>query len=117
MTTELEKQFFDTFEIKPEKRCGSPILKIYNSFACIKTEGGNCDDCVYQKEFYPQITVHHYLTLILIYSQIRNLPICYGAVERFDDDAVERFKEAILEGFIENSKDYKHQVQELFKGE
>lgn len=93
MTTELEKQFFDTFGI--EERC---ILN-----CCKKCKKCGC-------YHYPRITDRHYLELILVYSEISNLPICYSTVEGF--------KEAILECFIEDSEDYnKHQVQAIFEGE
>lgn len=98
MTNELEKQFFDTFGIEPKldcKKCGAMNFAL-----------GQCAE-VECKKTYPQITDRILLELILIYSRISNLPICY--------DTVERFKEATLECFIENSEDYKHQVQALFE--
>lgn len=83
MTTDLEKQFFDTFGIKPY------------------IEIGMVD--------YPTITDRILLELICIYSRISNLPICV--------DGVDELKEAILEQFIENSEDFKQQIQALFKEE
>ena len=96
MTTELEKQFFEAFDIQYEF-CSDIFLNPCKF---------QCDDCEFRTEIYPQITDRQYLELILIYSQISNLMICY--------DTVERFKEVILKDFIENSEDYKHQVQAIF---
>ena len=105
MTTDLTKTFFDTFEIEPKLndcnwQCQKPSKLIY---MC-----ANNNDCEHCKE-YPQITDRHYLELMLIYSEIDRLPICY--------DTVEHFKEGILECFIEDGEDYKHQVQAIFEGE
>ena len=129
MTTELEKQFFDTFGIEcnihfhqqfngaqvprglefykeREKLEKEGIIKIWHKMLNPRPE----NDCIYWGEYhYPQVTDRQYLELILIYSRISNLMICY--------DTVESFKEAILEDFIENSENYKHQVQAIFKGE
>ena len=103
MTTELEKQFFDTFGIEPKEL----MFRTMNC-ACGCHDCKNCEK--YKNNFsktYPQITDRQYLELILVYSEIRNLPICYSTVERF--------KEGILECFIEDGEDLKHQVQEIFK--
>ena len=91
MTTEIEKQFFEAFGIEPK-----PLFS---------TRNGYTND----HYIYPQITDRILLELILIYSRISNLPICY--------DTVERFKEATLECFIEDSEDFKQQVQALFEEE
>ena len=100
MTTELEKQFFDTFGIEP--KCD----KLDKSFC--KGVNKPCNElCPYKH--YPQITDRHYLELILIYSEIDELPIGY--------DTVEHLKEGVLECFIEHGEDCKHQVQAIFKGE
>jgi hypothetical protein len=94
MTNELEKQFFDTFGIEPITQA------VWNS---TETKWKNFESW----EEYPQITDRILLELILIYSQISNLPICY--------DTVESFKEGVLECFIEDSEDFKHQVRTLFE--
>ena len=126
MTTELEKQFFDTFGIEPKKIYLCPHCKTKLSgytwvgdkqrFECLYSWGEHPyymgkeveEKAIIDYE-YPQIIDIQYLELILIYSRINNLPICY--------DTVERFKEAILECFIEDSEDYKHQVQAIFEVE
>jgi hypothetical protein len=128
MTTELEKQFFEVFEIpkifKTNINTGDLDLNYVEIQAPTLKElyeeaQYDLDTPIYFSWFkrskrwseeYPQITDKQYLELILVYSEIRNLPICYSTVEGF--------KEAILECFIEDSEDYsKHQVQAIFKGE
>ena len=101
MTTELEKQFFDTFGIEPKYK--DYRTKNGKEYECKNPNNRNIRLC------YPQITDRHYLELILIYSKTDRLPICY--------DTVEHFKEGILECFIEDGEEFKHQVQAIFKGE
>ena len=68
MTTELEKQFFDTFGIKPNTEicwCDGD-----NKICDCKYD---CDElCRSRKIDYPQITDRILLELILIYSRISN---------------------------------------------
>ena len=75
-------------------------------FDSVETEFGKTTKAFVE---YPQITDRILLELILIYSQISNLPICY--------DTVESFKEGVLECFIENSEDFKNKVRTLFEDE
>lgn len=121
MTTEIEKQFFEAFRIEP--KLNRPCEQLLQNKYCNENSGSRdtyfdpypyCvgfENCV--KDYkardwvYPKITDRILLELILIYSRISNLPICY--------DTVERFKEATLECFIEDSEDFKHQVQALFE--
>jgi hypothetical protein len=126
MTTELEKQFFDTFGIEPKYQDTCTVEEKYWDNEELANEYGTFDQymnakcgnqencslecsCAYQKEIYPQITDRHYLELILIISEIDSLSTCY--------DTVEHFKEGILECFIEDGEEFKHQVQAIFKGE
>ena len=123
MTTELEKQFFDTFGIEPKKiylcpRCkaklsGCTWVGDQQRFECLYSWGEHPyymgkeveEKAIIDYE-YPQIIDRHYLELMLIYSEIDRLPICY--------DTIEHFKEGILECFIEDGEDFKHQVQTIF---
>ena len=96
MTTELEKQFFDTFGIEPYREPS----REYN------LDGEICSWYIE----YPQISDRHYLKLFMLYSSIQNFSMCY--------DNLDSFKEAILEEFIENSEDFnKHQVPAIFEGD
>ena len=103
MTTELEKQFFETFEI--EERCETDK---------------HCCNWLCDSYHYPQITDRHYLELLCIFH---NSPICLGGVNL---GSVELLKERLLASFIQTMNmnvhqarkdELKHQVQELFKGE
>ena len=125
MTTELEKQFFDTFGIEPKK--------IYLCSLC-KTKLSGCTwvgdkqrfECLYSwgehpyymgKEVeekaiidyeYPQITDKHYLELIVLLSGV----CCMNfAFER----RLNEMKYKILKITMEFGKILKHQVQQLFK--
>ena len=124
MTTELEKQFFDTFGIEPKYQDTCTVEEKYWDNEELANEYGTFDQymnakcgnqencslecsCAYLKEIYPQITDRHYLGLILIISEIDRLSICC--------DTVEHFKEGILECFIEYGEEFKHQVQAIFE--
>lgn len=91
MTTELEKQFFDTFGIEPKK------VTIWNALPC------------YMSEEYPQITDRHYLELICIVNERRILP-------NLDVDGLKEYILKELSTMIISEK-IKHQVQAIFEGE
>ena len=74
MTTDLEKQFFDTFEIEPDT---SEVAYFTGNMG------------------YPQITDRHYLELLCIFH---NSPICLGGVNL---GSVELLKERLLASFIQ----------------
>ena len=87
MTTELEKQFFDTFGIEPKiKRDKETHLKYTD---------------------YPQITDRILLKLILIMNPYAP-PV---------GDTMEEMKMQVLYWSIQYANKLKHQVQALFKGE
>lgn len=98
MTTELEKQFFDTFGIEPETGIG--LVK-------------------FKEPHYPQITDRHYLELICI---INKFDIYFDYFYQEDYGVL---KETILEDCInlnckleqERFNKLKHQVQAIFEGE
>ena len=95
MTTELEKQFFDTFG----------ICQIFDP---------------YYGYIYPPITDRHYLELLCIFY---NSPICLGgvnlgSVELLKERLLASFIQTMNMNVHQARKDeLKHQVQELFKGE
>lgn len=100
--TKIEKQFFETFEIEPIKKC-------FNGDCIAKEEIGYdsniCDDkCVYIDRQYPQITDHILLELICILGSI------FISVQD-----KETLKDHILNQCIMNKDVIKHQVQELFR--
>lgn len=99
MTTELEKQFFETFWI--EKRC---LIELEVGWC-----GHDCSLCGAKK--YPPITDRHYLELICLMSEEA---ICFTNYST----NVEHLKEYILKELILD-KDFfdKYKVQELLKGE
>ena len=107
MTTELEKQFFDTFGIYLRE---ARICRNVNN--CSKKYELCNDDCKHwqaiRKE-YPQITDRQYLELICLVNERRILPNCN----------VNELKEYILKELCTMiiSESFKHQVQAIFKGE
>lgn len=95
MTTELEKQFFDTFEIHP-----------------------NFDPWL--GDVYPQITDRHYLELYCALCDAFNL-LNINRTSAFAFK-VKYFKECVLKDLIGIEEFYKseyvkHQVQAIFEGE
>lgn len=103
MTTKLEKEFFDAFDIQYEFCTDSPLNPC-------KFE---CDGCQYAEEKCPQITDHILLELICIDNQ-ENIYKCRPLA-----DNVEELKTYILEEFIRLSElglfQRRQQVRELFK--
>lgn len=97
MVTDLEKQFFDTFGIEPDKSENAYFTGRYGD--------------------YPTITDRILLELMFLITDI-NISFELRNIRN-----IETFKTALLEFFIDkirrsqNKKLFKHQVQELFKGE
>ena len=132
MTTELEKQFFQCFGIKPKKTITCVIeedwlndyhLKIWypisdwmkNNAPCKgEKECSNKCNCYQVKNTYPQITDNILLKLIC-YITVQQYQLVISNKRTIDD-----LKKYILKKCI---KDYskneylKHQVQAIFKGE
>lgn len=129
MTTDIEKQFFDTFGIEPKYNDGCEISDRYwaneenadkyitfdnymNTF-CPESDSGACfATCpfAYYKEEYPQITDRILLELICIAMDVTD----FGASD------IDGLKEVVLEVLIDGMKYYnpkklKHQVQALFE--
>ena len=77
MTNELEKKFFDTFEIKPKKQCyywDCPYStgNIVNDTPINERDCNNCKNP--DKEIYPQITDRILLNLICIANEYLDYP-------------------------------------------
>lgn len=94
MTTDLEKQFFDTFGIK--EKYASHYDELYPDFKHYTMD-------------YPKITDRILLELICILSNVVMFVVLpYN---------IEQLRENILKYCIKYSDDIKHQVQALFKEE
>ena len=140
MTTELEKQFFDTFGIKcninchqqfnfgqvsrglefykeREKLAETGMIKIWHKMLNSRPE----NDCVYWGEYhYPQITDRHYLELMCLLSGYCQTK--HACNYQMYSTTMDCFKKEILEDFIthyetfDDFKECKHQVQAIFEG-
>ena len=76
MTTELEKQFFDTFGIEPHYYCDDEyIFEAMLEYECTEGNREKCKTCKKVGKSYPQITDHILLELICIANQHENYPI------------------------------------------
>lgn len=108
MTTDIEKQFFDTFGIEPRQTCKSK--RVCNNYV----NYNDCNGCNAYK--YPQITDRILLELICILSQH------YSWEEEnwfLSCDSIDYLKQFILSHLIELQKHTwfcsKQQVQALFE--
>lgn len=104
MTTDLKKQFFDTFgiEAKCETRAEHRKHECYGMV--------DCDECA--SAIYPQITDSILLELICILSKYQK---DRGSLLEIDEISLNEIKEEILEMLIYRVDGCKHQVQALFK--
>ena len=107
MTNELEKQFFDTFGIKPKKGCTA-----YDKFTEEEADiicNDKCAECSYLDDVYPQITDHILLELLCIAHT--------SPVITFVSRDVKSLKEEVLMVLCNwvNSRDIKQQVRTLFE--
>lgn len=123
MTTDIERQFFNTFGIEPryEDACtvedkywnNEELANEYGTFDqymnCKCGNQENCTtecSCAYQKEIYPQITDRILLELI-------RLGLNYDFV--IHSKSVEELKEKLLALLIYNEAEFKQQIQALFE--
>jgi hypothetical protein len=129
MTTDLEKKFFETFEIEPMLKGYSQVednwhglpmysgkIKYFNSFEEMNKAGFHSiyDNEENEEDFkeYPQITDRILLELICILCQRDyELGCCWFAIS----NNVEELKNYLLGDCIEWANDIKQQIQELFK--
>jgi len=110
MTTDIERQFFETFGIEPKKQC-------FNEDCIAKDETGYdekiCDDkCVYIDKEYPQITDRILLELICINAKSQDMYQDYYRIRSRDYN---NLKIEILGDCMCEREDIKQQVQSLFK--
>lgn len=112
MTTELEKQFFETFGIEPiAEYCKHQCNNELDESACI--------GCKYiEKVEYPQITDRHYLELMVlhnIYLETKLYSLDYKSLKKeiLQDLIDEQQLREIKKDYV--SDDLKHQVQAIFE--
>ena len=110
MTTDLEKQFFDTFGIKPKKGCTAyDKLEEHEADTICNDE---CLECLYFDDRYPQITDHILLKLICILSKYQK---DVGSLLEICETDKNSIKEEVLDMLIFRDIALKQQVQALFK--
>lgn len=121
MTNELEKKFFDTFEIKPKYTyLVTDMFYTDNSHTYGATkndlidyfEGKSCGRYKVIKVYksYPQITDTHYLKLVCMLLNVLD------GMDVYVNYDVEKVKEKTLRLLMTFQDDVYSQVQELFKG-
>ena len=109
MITELEKQFYKTFEIEPISKWHK--CKDYSCVCC-----DEYDNCSKREFIYPKITDHKLLEMICIFSQHCN----FGRWNKYAMRSIDDFKYIMLSQLIEyQNKRYtygiKEKIQQLFK--
>lgn len=105
MTTELEKQFFDTFGIEPEyKTC---IFEY-----CKNKKENDCENCNDREWHYPEITDRILLELICILTKLQAIEKDYY---RLHFCTYKTIKDQVLGDCICEKEFVQHQVQALFK--
>ena len=113
MTTEIEKQFFETFGIEPIKECfnGDCIVKEEIGYDC-----NICDDkCVYIERRYPQITDRILLELICLHNTYV-WEVITSTVDELKNVLLNRYIEYVNLMLNEDEKqEYINEVQALFK--
>lgn len=118
--SEIEKQFFETFEIEPKykfKGCENGIT--FYTYGCDIPSCKGCPKEIREKE-YPQITDHVLLELICILNDFEGIDVKATTVNELKEEllkqAIEPLKYTIaFEEHYEIEKLY-HKVQALFKG-
>ena len=130
MTTELEKQFFETFNIPKIFKTTINIGDLDTNYEEIQAptlkelyEEARFDfeTPIYFSWFkrskrwseeYPEITDRQYLELICLYVSTNDFFKCFADTEKIS------FRNQILEKYIANKRFFdKHQVQAIFEGE
>ena len=129
MTTDIERQFFETFGIEPEYQDACTVEDKYWDNEELANEYGTFDQymnckcgnqencttecsCAYQKEIYPQITVRILLELICILRK------SYLVTGENIDVLKERALRACIkfqDDLVTTNQTVKQQVQSLFK--
>lgn len=118
--SEIEKQFFDTFGIKPKRQCYYWDCP-YSTGEIEKDTPINQRDCANctnpDKEVYPQITDHILLELICL-NDIYLWLVHLNTVDELKNILLGKYIEHVNLMADENEKqEYIHQVQAIFKKE
>lgn len=121
MTTDIERQFFDTFGIEPKLSCKPwecPQYGAHGRDKCVKKLCAVDEDCWKNKEYtsayyeYPQITDRILLELICINAKSQDM---YQDYYRIRSRNYDNLKFEILGDCMCEREDIKQQVQSLFK--
>ena len=109
MTTELEKEFFKTFEIEPVSKWHK--CKDYSCVCC-----DEYDNCSKREFIYPEITDRRLLEMICIFSQHCN----FGRWNKYAMHSIDDFEYIMLSQLIEYQKKrytygIKEKIQQIFK--
>ena len=108
MTTELEKEFFEVFGIKPISKWHK--CKDYNCVCC-----DEYDNCSKREFVYPEITDRKLLEMICVYnSTYTNGFTNYSLL---NERSTEELKGHILRNCLKVKDDVYNQIQQLFKEE
>ncbi len=117
MTTELEKEFFKTFDIPPlhKQFVECKESKKWNKTCDYKLACIECEQAVFE-DYFSLINTEKLVQLICVYTSINNIYRCC--------ETVEELKELVLTNFIEFMKwscdhvkkqDIYNKVREIFK--
>lgn len=110
MTTELEQEFYDTFDIEPEyKTC---IFKY-----CKNKKEYDCDNCGDRLWHYPEITAEKLLAMICILNNYGKYDCWAVTVARLKDKILENCIAVVICKLLNDTilERYKCQIQRLFK--
>ena len=139
MTTELEKQFFETFKISKRKICNHHNCKcpLFDA-SCIKSAcpkqkvlqeiptGYGTKNCSLIVEEYPQITDRQYLELICVSNKelIKRFDVSGSDLESIKSNILSKcikdynfYSNTLCETYNRLAENFKHQVQAIFEGE
>lgn len=134
MTTDLEKQFFDTFGIEPkyEDACrladeywqDEELANEYGTFdyfmefsGCSEKVSGCIDECrhAYSKTIHPQVTDRILLELICIWNLYCTHTLIPTDYQKIKEYVLEQFANINTYKFIVDTPIVKHQVRTLFE--
>ena len=112
----IDKQFFDTFGIKPEKGCVA-----YDKFTEEEADAicnDKCAECLYLDNVYSKITDHILLELICIYNQYSHHLTIHSTKKEFLKNDILEYMIDIINYFYEHEmgeySELKQQVRTLF---
>ena len=117
MTNELEKKFFNEFEIKPKKGCTAYYKFTEEEADAICND--KCAECSYLDDVYPKITDHILLELLCMLADLydsnsHGYPLLSKNMKELKEDVLDDLMGAID---VENDhpEGYANKVRTLFK--